>query len=311
MCHNVDVSIIIINYKTVDLIEACIQSVLNLTTGITYEIIVVDNASGDDCIPRLTNRFGDVLLKIIPLLQNIGFGRANNEGITHAKGRYIFCLNPDTIIVNNAIGILAKYLDMNPNCGACGGNLFDASHNPIHSYSLLWPGIKLDLSRIKESILGRNRYIHEFNMSNSPIEVAFITGADLMLRKSILDKVGMFDKNMFMYYEDVELQYRMFKQKYSRVNVPSAHIIHLEGQSTSLHGEKSINLRRLILVEEGHRLYAKKVMSYSERFCSKVLYLIKFFIKGYALHDKEARAKFRLLIKRDSSIFNLANNYKN
>ena len=100
-----DVSIIIVNYKTLSLIVNCIRSIIEKTDGISYEIIVVDNNSNDDFSKCLKDKFGN-LVKCVPLQENIGFGRANNEGLKIATGRNIFYLNPDTLLINNAIKIL-------------------------------------------------------------------------------------------------------------------------------------------------------------------------------------------------------------
>ena len=130
-----DVSVIIVNYKTVPLILDCLESLRAKTKGITYEVIVVDNNSGDDFQERILERFPEV--QCLPLPENVGFGRANNEGLKIAKGRNIFFLNPDTLLLNNAIKILSDYLDGHPQVGACGGNLYDAEMKNHPWYGLL------------------------------------------------------------------------------------------------------------------------------------------------------------------------------
>lgn len=105
-----DVSIIIVNYKTACLLANAVESIFDKTTGVDFEVIVVDNASGDDCGSLLARKFKG-RVTYVGLNENIGFGRANNEGARLAKGRNLFFLNPDTILLNNAVKLLSNYLD--------------------------------------------------------------------------------------------------------------------------------------------------------------------------------------------------------
>lgn len=114
-----DVSVIIVNYNTKDLILNCIQSIYEKTKDLTFEIIVSDNDSKDDSIKQISSQFPEV--KIIENKKNLGFGMANNEGFKIAQGKYVFCLNPDTILINNAIKFLYDFMEHNEECAAGGG----------------------------------------------------------------------------------------------------------------------------------------------------------------------------------------------
>lgn len=229
-----DVSIIIINYCTENLIQDCINSIIKHTFIANYEIIIVDNASPNDSFSVLINKYKEtknIICHRIP--ENIGFGRANNEGYKIASGRYIFCLNPDTELKNNAIDILSEYLDSHQDITICGGNLFHRNGKMCTSFRMLYPSITWELNLlfnyIPEILLyGNNR---RFNTSKEIINVAYITGADLMIRKSYIDEAGFYDPNFFMYYEDTELCYRAFKKGNRITNVPHAEIFHYEGKS--------------------------------------------------------------------------------
>ena len=111
-----DVSIIIVNYKTACLLANAVESIFDKTTGVDFEVIVVDNASGDDCGSLLARKFKG-RVTYVGLNENIGFGRANNEGARLAKGRNLFFLNPDTILLNNAVKLLSNYLDAHSGTG--------------------------------------------------------------------------------------------------------------------------------------------------------------------------------------------------
>lgn len=228
----IDVSIIIVNYKTVHLLDNAIQSVINKTKNLNYEIIVVDNCSGDS-FEELIAKYD---VKVIVLGENIGFGRANNKASKLSKGRNLFFLNPDTYLLNNGIKILSDYLDNNKNVGIVGGNLYSSDLKPNLSYGMLYPSILFDLdgvfSRVGFSLTkmlyGKN-YI--YNNTTECKSVAYITGADLMIRKEVFDLVRGFNPCFFMYCEDSELAYRVKKLGYEIINVPEAKIVHLEGKS--------------------------------------------------------------------------------
>ena len=119
-----NVSIIIVNYNTSNLLKDCLCSIIEKTQFIEYEIIVVDNNSGDDSVAMVEQQFTNV--KLIKNNINLGFGKANNIGYTYAKGKYLFLLNTDTLLINNAIKILFDFMEdpKHSSVGSCGGNLY-------------------------------------------------------------------------------------------------------------------------------------------------------------------------------------------
>jgi GT2 family glycosyltransferase len=133
-----DVSIIIVNYNTSILLKNCIASVFAETKRISFEIIVVDNNSSDDSVSMMKSEYPDVML--LAKNENAGFGRANNEAALTAAGKYLFFLNSDTYLRNDAISILFEFMELNSECGICGANLTDFEGNPIHSFDRRFPG---------------------------------------------------------------------------------------------------------------------------------------------------------------------------
>ena len=129
--NNIDLSIIIVNFNTKELLSDCIESICNKTEGLSFEIIVVDNASNDGSVEKFSV---DNRIKFIQNEENLGFGRANNIGAKVASGDFLLFLNPDTILDNNAPYIRYNYLKHNSRVGIVGGNLFDSKGNPIHSF---------------------------------------------------------------------------------------------------------------------------------------------------------------------------------
>ena len=132
-----DVSIIIVNYNTKDLIKTCIDSIYGQTDQIKFEIIVVDNASKDGSQQMIKNEFPNVILIESP--ENMGFGKANNFGAKHASGKYLLFLNSDTILLNNAVRYFFDFSEQNNanKIGALGSILLDIDNNPTHSFLCL------------------------------------------------------------------------------------------------------------------------------------------------------------------------------
>ncbi len=269
-----DASVIIVNYKTTDLVVECIKSIIKLTTGLSYEVIVVDNNSSDGCGDALRREFPDAKnIKFVQLEANKGFGQANNAGFSVATGRNLLCLNPDTLLLNNAVKTLSDFIDSHSEVGACGGNLFDADMNPTQSFFRNLPSLAWDLSlltfRKVEELVYRGNVT--FNHTARPIEVGYVTGADLMVKRSVLDKVGGFSPDFFMYYEETDLCCRIKRAGYKIVSVPQAKIQHLEGQSFD-RGYAIVNERKIRMAEESRLTYYRRNVGRLETKFSNFVY---------------------------------------
>ncbi len=232
-----DVSVIIVNYNTKNYIIDCINSVIQKTKDINYEIIIVDNNSYDDSVNEIKKKFpitGSSNITIVENKENLGFGMANNEGFKRAQGKYLFCLNPDTILLNNAVKILCDFMESHKECAASGGNLYDKNNKPVHSFGY---GDDIKSLLLRKTLLKYffpNQYIkiknyEKFIDRTKITEVNHITGADLMLRKSAIDQIGGFFGRFFMYFEETELEVRLKRAGYEIYFVPEAKIIHFEG----------------------------------------------------------------------------------
>lgn len=236
-----DVSIILVNYNTKDLTLNCLNSIYEKTEDIEFDIFVVDNASNDGSCEAVKKAFPNV--KLISNNENIGFGRANNIAINQSNAKYVFLLNTDTILINNAVKILFALLEANSKAGACGGNLFDLNMKPVHSYGF-FNSPKRQLLRL----LGMRYFLKNIkNDANRDElqEVEQIIGADLMIRKDVLDQIGIFNEKFFLYYEESELQFRIRKAGFNILYCPDAQIFHLEGAST----KKNKKLRRQMIMQ--------------------------------------------------------------
>lgn len=229
-----DVSIIIVNYNTRELLKDCLNSVFAKTSELNYEVIVVDNASFDNSSNMVKTEFPQV--KLIESKENLGFGKGNNLGIKEAKGKYVFLLNSDCELKNNAIKILFNFMEKHPECGASGGNLYDKNNNynaalglqsPLFEWAITHSVLQFIFPKKYKYIKG---YQKNFDRTKTG-EVGFITGADLMIKKSVFDEIGAFDPIFFMYFEETELQWRINKAGYKIFFVPESEIYHFEGGS--------------------------------------------------------------------------------
>lgn len=231
------VSVIIVNYNTKELTKNTIRSVINKTKGVDYEIIVADNNSQDDSVEELKNTFQNKIT-IIESKQNFGFGKANNLAIKQAKGKYVFLLNSDTKLINNTIKIFYDYMEQNEQVGLCCGNLYDEQDVPQESCDMhLYRNTVLSyflwrLFGICKHIFYKKK-VMDFNYSNKVKTVAWCLGADMFIRKNVLEKTGLFDENIFMYYEDMDLCFRIRKNGYLIKSLPQAKIIHFGSKSSN------------------------------------------------------------------------------
>ena len=273
-----DVSIILVSYNTKDLTRDCLKSVYEKTQGVEFEIFVVDNNSHDGSAEMIEQEFPEV--RLIRNSENKGFGAANNIAIRQSNAKYIFCLNTDTILLNNAVKIFFDFMEQpeNQNVGVCGGQLFDKNQNPTFSignypslgriFFTFW-GLKYVFPKKYREDIAPARIVYY----NNPTSVEYITGADIFFRKSVLDKIGIFDENIFMYGEESDLCFRIKKSGFDIVFLPESKIIHLEGgSSASLAKAKIAQTSLLYWYKKNVSLFA----FYLQKFCLVLFYLMKF-----------------------------------
>lgn len=280
-----DVSIILVNYNTKELTNNCIKSIIQQTKGISFEIIVVDNASTDgskeifEKTPNITYIYNQT---------NLGFGNANNIGLTKATGKYIFLLNSDTYLLNNAIYHFWSFAESSKEDIACIGSILYDSKLNINTSEVEFPTFK----RILSASLNKFKF---FNSKKTPIkkykdvcfpqEVEAIIGADIFIKRSIITKLGLFDPKIFMYCEEIDLQRRYADHGYKSVLINTPQIVHLEGQSS-----KKFTAKRNIMFTNGIFYYLRKHNNKFHyllfRICFLILKLPILFNFHYTLIDR-------------------------
>ncbi len=237
-----DVSIVIVSYNTCRILDECIASI-ERETAVSYEVIVVDNASVDGSCRMLREKYPEVLL--IENRENAGFARANNQGFAIARGKYFFMLNSDTVILDRAIDKLVNFMDKNADVGICGprnigrdGKIqYNCDHfpgfwNSFCSYANLmnlFPNVKMF----------RRSQMQYWDYGDMK-DVERIMGCSLLIRAELCRRLGGLDNNYFMYFEETDLCLRTIRSGLRIVYVPSALIIHYGGESSRMQSKKSV-----------------------------------------------------------------------
>lgn len=231
-----DLSIVIVNYNTKDLLKQTIESVINNTKGIEYEIWVVDNSSKDGSVEMVQEEFKDV--KLIASKENLGFPKGNNVAIKKATGRYILLLNSDTKVIGDNLQNCVAYMDKHKDIGALGckvelpdGTLDHACKRgfPTPEASLYY---FLKLNKIMKNRKKYGAYTAEYLGEDEVGEVDALMGAFMMIPRTVVDKVGMLDEEFFMYGEDIDWCYRIKEAGYKIMYYPKEKIIHFKGSSS-------------------------------------------------------------------------------
>lgn len=253
------VSIIIVNYKTPQLVIDCVNSIEKNSSGVDFEIIVVDNHSEDDSVECLSK---DNRIILIESLRNGGFGYGNNLGMRVAHGKYFFLLNSDTLLVNNAIKDFYDYAESHDPKTLYGCYLIgdDGTYRGSFHY---FPA--LTISAFFRRLFRKQNYTPDYTDK----EVECICGADMFIPRTAIEECGGFDENIFLYGEEGELQLRMAKAGYKRMLLSSPKIIHLEGKSLEQSDEK----RKIML--RSHFYVLKKYMNYPTYLLARMYYYIR------------------------------------
>ena len=229
-----DVSVIMINYNTYDLTKDAIDSIIEQTQGIEYEIILIDNCSPDGSGEKLQALYGDKIV-YIQAGGNLGTSKSFNIGLKRSTGKYVLWLNTDILLKENFIKKLFDYMESDPQCGICGGNMLDFRGRPGNSFRKSFEnlGSMRRLYSIFFNLLKKLPHRNpEYNYSKKPRRVAWVGGVDMMVRREVFDAVGGLDEVIFMYAEEMEFQYRVTKlTNYTIMSVPWAHMYHLENGS--------------------------------------------------------------------------------
>lgn len=290
------VSILIANWNGRGILPACLRSIPAQTHTVTYEVIVVDDASTDDSIAIVQRDFPAVRLVVNPT--NLGFVGANNAGIQHATGEFVLLLNSDTELTEDAVGKLVAFMDRHPEAGICGPALFTADGKPQVSYG--WPPSLLPAvidafflnDLFPRAGLPARGILPDLSRT-APFPVRYVSGAALMIRASLVAQVGLFDPLFRAYCEEVDLCQRVRTSTGLQCFiVPDARIMHYEGKS---YGQ--LGAGRIRIMYESYDRFMVKYHSHVYAFVTRLLfawhYTVKLTVRGlrWSLATGDTRAR--------------------
>ncbi len=233
-----DLSIIIVNYNTCDLLRDCLDTVYASEGDFEYEVIVVDNCSPDGSVAMVHQDFPQA--ELIANEVNKGYAYANNLGMRQARGDYVLLLNPDTVLPPNALKDMITFMEERPDTGVAGPKLVLADGSLDLACRRSFPTLDvalyrlLGLSKRYPNSPRYNRYNLGYLDPNQVAEVDSVVGAFMLIRRKALDQTGFFDERFFMYAEDIDLCYRIkvdcgWKIYYN----PAVVVTHYKSQATA------------------------------------------------------------------------------
>jgi GT2 family glycosyltransferase len=223
------VSVIIVNWNTRDIIQNCLDSIYQTINDLSFEVVVVDNASSDGSQELLRQRYPQVL-KIYNEV-NRGFGAANNQAFAMMKGKYALLLNSDVILTPGAIDKLYSFAETHPQAAIVCGQLLNADGSKQNSIASFPNLFTLAANTSLLEYLFPQYYPSKRYKYDAPIEVDSAIGACMMINKKALDEIGYFDERYFFFFEETDLAYALHSKGWSVYHVPDAFIYHLQGQS--------------------------------------------------------------------------------
>lgn len=235
-------SIIIVNYNAATFLRKCLNSIYS-ETKIPFEVWVVDNNSTDTSVAMIRQNFQNV--NLIVNNENIGFAKANNQALTKCSGDYILLLNPDTLILGNAIGKVFDFISTNPAIGICGCKVLneDGTLQLACRRSIPTPLVAFFRLTGLSRLFSKSKIMAKYNLTyldpDISHEVDAVSGSFLMMRKKVIGNIGLLDETFFMYGEELDWCYRAKKAGWKVMYYPNSAVLHYKGQSSKYNSRKA------------------------------------------------------------------------
>lgn len=232
----VDLSIVIVSWNTRELLRECLQSLYRHTTGITFEVFVVDNASSDESVATVREQFPDV--NVIANDYNAGFSKANNQAIRVSKGRYVALLNPDTLLIEDVFSPLIRYADKHEKIGAIGPKLLNRDGITIQNIcARRLPNLYFEFCRVSGLSAKYPKMFGWEYMSywdhNSSRYVEGLSGSCMVVKRKVIDSVGLMDESQFMYGDEIDWCKRFIDGRWDIYYYADVSVIHYGGESSN------------------------------------------------------------------------------
>ena len=282
-------SVIIVNFNVEYFLEQCLLSVYRALKDIPSEVIVVDNNSIDNSVEVVKKKFPKV--NLVENKENVGFAKANNQAIKASKGEYVLLLNPDTVVEENTFHKTIEFMDKTPDAGGLGVKMIDGKGNflPESKRGLPTPRVAFHkifgLSRLFPKSKRFGGYHLGYLNDDKVHQVDILSGAFMMIRKTVLDKVGLLDESFFMYGEDIDLSYRILQGGYKNYYFPKTRIIHYKGEST-----KKSSVNYIFVFYRAMVIFARKHFSQKNAKIFSVLINLAIYFRAFiAIVDRFTR----------------------
>jgi GT2 family glycosyltransferase len=236
-------SIIIVNYNTEEMLKGCLESIYAGSNGTPLDVWVVDNNSRDHSVAMVKSLFPRV--RMIENQSNIGFSKANNMVVSQSRSDYLLLLNPDTLILGNAIERMVKFMREHPEVGIAGCKVLnrDGTLQLACRRSIPTPEVAFYRLTGLSRLFPKSRVLAKYNMTyESPDqthEVDAVSGAFLMIRREVVETIGPLDERFFMYGEELDWCLRTKRAGWAVMYHPGAQIIHYKGESTKYNSRKA------------------------------------------------------------------------
>ena len=294
-------SVIIVSYNSSSFLELCLHSVAKAISQLELksEVIVVDNSSSDDSCEILNNKFPFV--KLIQNDKNVGFSKANNLGVSKAKGKYICILNPDTVLQENTFDVILKFYKSNQKVGFVGCHMLDGNGTFLEESKRVVPSIFSSFMKV----LGVSKFYYSALDKDKRGYVDILAGAFMFVEKTIYDSLKGFDEDYFMYGEDIDLSYKALKKGYLNYYLGDVKIIHFKGESTdknSVYVNRFYNAMYIFYTKHFNKFLVTKIFAYSFfKFIISIKNLSNFSDLGLKLVDSKPVYKDTFLVTRSTN----------
>lgn len=284
----VDLSIIIVSWNVQEYLRQCLNSLrADVDQNLKYEIIVVDNNSTDNTIAILARDFPKV--KLIHNKDNLGFARANNQGIKISRGKFVLLLNPDTEVKKGCINTLISFLQGHDKVGVVGPKLLNLD-GTLQASGLNFPSLAnslLGYFRLKREVTGAY-FVH----ANQPVMVNALVGACLLVRREVISQVGELDGDFFMYVEEADWCYRIRNRGWHIYYIPEAQVYHRKGGSA-----RHVPLETYVRLRESRILFLLKHRGRMQAILLGLGYTINAFLKSLSAEKPNRSTYHRALLQ--------------
>lgn len=262
-----DIAVVVTNWNGEAILENCLRSIDTHTTGVRFEVLLIDDASTDEGVSLVKKNFPQVKVVVSP--QNVGYAKATNLALPYLKSRYMLLLNNDTVFANNALSEMVKFMDAHPAVGICGGVLLNPDGTRQHSCGN-YPSVSVALSML----LSLNRFLPASFLptmgripqpDEPPFETDYIVGAGLCIRTSLAQTLGLYDASFTAYSEDTDLCYRAKAAGWKVMQLPTPRITHLFGYSYGNESREKAERKIRLLTESTVRFCRKHYSPFAVR----------------------------------------------